>query len=489
MISDLTVCVTSFGRAKYLARAMDSVEKTGIRNVVVSTMAPDEDIRRVLKVYGPTVSVIDHDLGCHENWIQAAYRSPTKRMILLHDDDTLSPELGKTYIETIKPAMDSGRAQWCTWRANLLFDDGTIRPTEWMSKETGVYPSGIVRDFLLRMGRLSLSPIISIFDRDVLIHALKEGGHYLTRHEECLYRPGMLLGTEIVAYLRHAANMGKWMFVNQVLSSYGACESSGTVAAQKTGNLRPLTIGYDRARKYFTEGHFAKPVLEPRIIFVYDDVPARDEDEQRRFNYAYGTWRFHFNQADMLEFPTSVRAMPRSSTEIGDPRPVPYFKDLIDYGANYARPEDIIVYANRDICLTTGAPERIIKACHENGVAVAWRRNFKPEAGRSYKHSTHAKRDGGVDLVAVTPAWWRSHRDLMPDMFIGRECWDWAFRTLAEERGGKSIYVDDVVYHEPHTGQYWAQNKKTNPAQIHNRNLARVFFARRKDRRALMSLQ
>lgn len=492
MIDDLSVCVTSFGRARYLDRALMSVVKSNIRNIVISTSEPDKDVERVLakpEYRHVVVSRLADDLGCHHSWLDAAYHCPTKRMILLHDDDAITPEFEKAYEGIIKPAMDEGYAQFCSWRAHLLHDNGKIQPTEWFKGPTRQLSSGYLRDILLRKGRLSLSPIISIFDRDTLIYALKEGGHYLYQHEECLYRPGMLLGTEIIAYLRHCANLPKWMYVDQVLSHYGCCESSGTVAAEKSGNLRPLTLGYDRARTYFMSGEFEKARPEPKIIFLYDDVEPLNDNERRRFDYARNTWQFHFGQGDVLEFPTHVRQWWRSSKDMGDPRPVPYLRDVLDYGLKYARQEDVLLYANRDICLTTGAPERIIKAVQENGVAVAWRRNFIPKHGRLYKHSTNAKRDGGVDLVFVSPGWWMEHRDKIPDMFLGRECWDWVFRIIAEEQHGKSIYVDDVAYHEPHSGQFWKQNKKTNPGQAHNRGLAKVFFARRRDRRALMSLQ
>lgn len=491
MIDDLSICITNFKRANYLDRALKSALSTGVKNIVVSTSEPDSDTDLVLnrpEYKHIIVSRLEQDLWCHGSWLDAAYHCPTKRMILLHDDDTLSPYLGITYEKLIKPEMDSGRVQFCSWRAHLLHDNGKIQPTEWFNGGTRLLSSGHLRDFLLRLGRLSLSPIISILDRDTLIYSLKEGGRYLYQHEECLYRPGMLLGTELIAYLRHCANLPKWMYVDQVLSYYGCCDSSGTVAAQKSGDLRPLTLGYDRARRYFMTGEFMKAVPEPKIIFLYDDVEPLDADEKRRFDYARSTWQFHFGQGDVLEFPTHVRQWARSSKDMGDPRPVPFFKDVIDYGMKYARPEDVVVYCNKDVFLTTHAPERIISSVKNHGIAIAWRRNLKPTPGRMYKHVINAKRDGGADLICVTPKWWSEHGRNYPDMLIGRETFDWVIRVMAEELHGKSVYVDDVIGHEAHES-FWRKNKKTNPGQIHNRSLAKVFFARKRDRRAIMSLQ
>ena len=487
MIDDLSVCITSFKRASYLDRCLKSVVDTGIKNIIVSTMDPDIDVWNVIGKHPVTEVVELEDLGCHENWLQAAYRSPTDRMILLHDDDVLCKELGKVYEEEIRKCLDDV-AGFASWRANLLHDCGRIDKTEWNPQgKHGVQSSGVIRDFMLKLGRLSLSPIISIFDRSTLIGALKEGSHALYKHEECLHNPGMVLGTEIIAYLRHAATFPRWLYVDKVLSLYGCCDSSGTVKAQKTGDLRHLTIGYDKARKYFMSGEAENPIHDPRIIFLYDDVEPLDSDEDRRFNYAMSTWRFHFNHGDMLEFPTSVGQWSRSSADMGDPRPAPFFKDIINYGMSYARDEDIVVYCNRDIFLTSHAPERIIAGVKQNGMAVAWRRNFKPKEGRIYKHVTNAKKDGGVDLLAFTPKWWKTYSAEIPDMLIGRECYDWVIRRMAEELHGNSVYVDDVIGHEFHDS-FWKKNKKTNPGQQHNRALAKVFFARRMDRRALQSL-
>jgi hypothetical protein len=409
-------------------------------------------------------------------------------MILLHDDDCIANEFNDSYFKTIKPVLDSEEAEFCSWRAHLMMDDSSIKPTEWFTAKTGLQPSSQLRSFLLKLGRLSLSPIISVLNRDTLIKSLKEGGPALRKHEECLYKPGMLLGTELIAYLRHCADHPKWMFVNEILSYYGCCASSGTVQVQKGGDLSVITKGYDWARQYFMSGGFEKPEQKPRILFVYDDFTASSKEEQCRFLYAESTWEHQFSTGDMLKFRTEVSQWGRSSADLGDSRPAPYVKDLIDYGVAHAMPEDCIVYANKDICLTTQAYDRILEGVQKHGVAVAWRRNFVPDQGRLYKYSDHAKRDGGVDLIAVSPAWWKEHRNQMPDQLIGRECWDYCFRVMAEEEHGKSVYIDNTIYHCPHDGQFWKANKKSNPGQQHNRALAKIFFARRGNRKALQGL-
>lgn len=487
-MNDITVAITSFHRASYLDRALKSIVAAGFTNIVVANAESDPEVVQVLAKY-PQVKAahVEDDLGCHFLWELAAYHCKTKRIIIVHNDDVLAPELGNVYQQLIKPEMDSGRVQFASWRAHLLHDSGRVQPTEWFHGPTRLASSGPLRDFLLQAGRLSLSPIISILDRNTLIGALKEGRQYLPTHEACLLHQGMLLGSEIIVYLRHCASFNKWMYIDQVLSLYGCCESSGTVKAQKTGNLRHLTTGYDMARNYFRMGAYMNHKPEPRILLVYDDVEPRDEDERRRFANAMFSWKFHFGQGDVIEMPTHVRQWKRSSADMGDTRAVPYFRDLIDYGVAHAMPEDVVVYANRDAGLTTLAPEQIIHTVRQHGVAAAWRRSLTPKPGRLYKHVTNARKDGGVDVVAVTPSWWVKNRDALPDVLIGKECFDWIFRVMAEEMHGKGIYMDDVCWHEPHDS-FWKTHRKTNPGQIHNRELAKLFFTKRQDRKALVSL-
>lgn len=489
MIEDCSVCITSFKRAQYLERALVSVVGQ-FSNIVVVDTGGDPGVRELSKHrYFQHVKwhFVDADLGCAETWLQCAYHSPTDRMILLHNDDEISPEFEKHYVGTIKPWMDSGSVEFCSWRAHLKMDDGSIKPTEWFSHGTSALPSSHITTFLLRLGRLSLSPIISIFRRNTLIKAVKEGNWFLYQHQQCLHHQSMLLGTEIIAYLRHAADHPRWGFVNEVLSYYGCCNSSGTVKVQKTGNLACITKGYDIARQYFLSGKYEHPVLPPKVLLVYDDFLPADAGDQQRINTAYRTWQYQFDQADVIEVPTTIKQWSKTSAELGDERPVPYFHDLIQHGVDMAQSEDVVAYCNRDIQLTSNIPELILEGVKRHGIILGRRREFTPEPGRIYKTFKGGKKDGGIDLICITPKWWNEHWKNLPRMFIGREGYDWVLWSYAEKVHGPTIYLDDGVGHQNHAS-YWRKNKRTNPAQAHNRALAKVFFARAGDRRALMSL-
>jgi hypothetical protein len=219
---------------------------------------------------------------------------------------------------------------------------------------------------------------------------------------------------------------------------------------------------------------------------VYDDFFPSD-GTGRMVQSAYQTWKWHFDQGDVIEVPTTLKQWGRSSADMGDSRPVPFFKDLINHGMKMAQHEDVVCYSNRDILVSSEMPAKIIDKVNKNGIALCWRRSFVPEHGRMYKDFRGGKRDGGIDVLAFKPQWWKEHEEMIPDFLIGREGYDYCLWKYAESLYGSDVYVDNVIGHEPHES-FWKQNKKTNPGQVHNRSLARVFFARLGDKRALQGM-
>ncbi len=482
--ADLTVAITSFKRSKHLDRALGSAAAVA-GHIVVATMEPDKEVDLVLARWqaclGRRLKVVRlaTDLGCNELWLQAVYHSPTERVIVLHDDDFLDPKLKGVYERYIAPFLDSGGG-FASWRGHVVWDNGERRAIEWFDGPSRTLSTRAMEDFVGKRERLSLSPVVSVLRRSVLLDALKEAQQCLTA-PECLLRPGMLLGTEILAYLRHCSGFDSWLYVDEVLSFYGAHDGSGTVQAEKSSNLQPLIAGYDFARNHYYQHRLNPPALQPRLLLVSSEYVAADADEARRIAVAHATWDFHFNHGAMLDFPVSLSELYRSSARFGDLRPVPYFKDLVAYAIRLARPEDVIVYANRDICLTVMAVDRILAGVERGGgITVATRRDWAGTQPTGLRRTVlNCKPDGGFDLFAFTLEWWRRNSSKMPDMLVGREAWDTVFRTVAEEIGaGAAVYSDDVCYHENHMS-FWITERFTNGGQLYNRKLALQFFKER----------
>jgi hypothetical protein len=495
-LDDLTVCVTSFRRGQFLARALESLRAAGIRRVAIAAVEPTEEVETVIRANQDgwlsfDVARVAMDIGCNSSWMLAAYKSRTSRIILLHDDDTLEPPFAEAYTNVIAPILDNAGygVGIVSWRAHVRNEDGSIRPTEYFRGSTRILEARQLAGLVSQFNHLSLSPVVSILNRAVLIRACKEAEATLI-HNECLLRPGMLLGTEIVVYLRHCKASLNWLYVDQILSMYGSHAGSGTVEAERAGDLRPLTAGYDRARAQAAMNRPPEPM--PKIILAHQPVNKANPREA----VAQASWDHQFQTFDMID----CEVMPaRTSADVDDDNPTFFVRDIFDAACEMALAEDIIAYVNTDIGLTTHAPERILAGVTRGrGATTCPRRNMPGVTpGRLYKTVKNCKTDGGMDCFAMTAAWWKAFRDKMPDMLLGREAWDLCLRTLIEEwaDGGaphsymtiipgdwwkSKAYTDDVIWHEPHPS-FWITNRLKNPGGKYNRALAREFFEARRN--------
>lgn len=438
MRDDLTVCVTTYKRPEKLARCLASIEAAGIKNVVVSH--GDE--------YGG-------DIGCNSTWMLAAYRATTKRVVLLHDDDSLDPGFGEAYDGLIGPAMDRREAGFVSWNANLRYDDGTTKPCPFWEGPSTLMPAHNLLKVVGKKGTLSLSPIVSVLNRAILIRACKEAGEHL-RANASLERPGMLLGTEIVVYMRHIQAFKRWLYLDKVLSYYGAGPESGTIKHQKAGTEGTIIEGYDLARDL----GLSKPSEPtPRILLLHSEYEPQEVEAHRRHKVAKDSWGWHFGNADVIDLPFRQVGLPK-------------IKAMLDHACKYALSEDIILYVNADVGLTTHAPERILAGvARGNGVTCCITRDLQSGWSTAHRKSVaNFKAPGGHDAFAMTPAWWKAHRDNMPDFFIGREGWDNVLCHIAEEWAPGRSKTDDAIWHTPHDAKWKADRESLE--STHNRELA-----------------
>lgn len=497
-LDNLTVCVTSWGRGEHLDRALRSCRAAGIRRLTISAAAPTrgvltaiDDNRRDWLSFEAFVS--KEDYGCNHSWEVAAYLAKTPRILVLHDDDVLKPEFGIAYRSEIEPTLRSG-VGFASWRARLLYNDGRTKPTEHCRFATGVYPSSALFPIVATQGRLSLSPVISVLDRETVVHACKEAETTL-RHNECLERPGMLLGTEILVYLRHVQKYPLWFHLSRVLSEYGSHDGSGTIRAEKEkGGIARLALGYDRARK---QAENPPPPAKRRVLIAYYDREPSNPAEALRIKRAAQSRAFLAGTGEAILLPLKTKDLPRifKRSRKGS---LPFLKDLLDLACCHAMPEDIVLYSNDDLGLTTDAVRKILAGVDRgNGVSVFPRRSH--DAPHPLLQSVlNCRLDGGIDAVAATPVWWRANRVRFPDMLIGTDCWDTIFRVFAEEwaDGGpprenleadphnwlsSRACTDDVCWHEPHLSRWIKERRsgKGDEAGRHNRALARGFFSDR----------
>lgn len=217
-----------------------------------------------------------------------------------------------------------------------------------------------------------------------------------------------------------------------------------------------------------------------KLIHVWNDYPANGDD-LKRYSFARSTWLAEYDRSAWIECPVSDKDLKRNSkTVLGEVIPCPFIKDIFDIGCNAGEDSDILVYTNRDICLMPGIGKAIAKQLQSVAGLSCHRWDFHsdnlPEIHFDLMKGTWYC---GCDLFAFKIGWWKKHRNEYPDMVSAREAFDWILRELIKLHGGAEWHTG--IYHVAHSS-YWYQPrvKNSNPAQLHNKHLARQFLTKHK---------
>ncbi len=482
-MKDLTVVVTNFQRPGYLARCLASLGAAGIENVVVSSACATPTVFAVIEEYSKLFPGLfhftnsAHDYGCNETWLRGLYYADTKYVLILHDDDFLDKTFGQTYKRVIAPALE--QVGFASWRGRVVTADGIEHPAEYFQGPTRICPGSAIMGYLASGEELSVSPVLSVFRREDAIATLKEAAHYFKSHHY-FTRPTMMVGNDLLLYLRAAEKYQSWLFVNEILTYHGSWEGSETAIAHKNG-LGSIKSCYNATRQHFlkTRGLGAKRTR--RVLHVWSKYETKNETENARLARAQASWSDEHESGHMLPFSVLDCQLSRSSkTELGDCRVVPFLRDLLDYGISMAQDDDVVVVTNSDTGFVVGAGQKLLHEMEARGLdaAYAWRHNFYygPPPARLFDLSG-AMVDGGVDLLAVTPAWWRRVRSYVPDLLLGCIAWDFVLRCVIEDsQPGKNVELYNLIWHEWHDPFWRGEARFTNPGQQHNMRIAKAYF-------------
>ena len=214
----------------------------------------------------------------------------------------------------------------------------------------------------------------------------------------------------------------------------------------------------------------------PVIHHVWTGTMAHP-DTLRRMNCARQTWvREAQTYGAWRELRFTDEMMLRSARDVGDPTPLPYLHDMMDAVAQDAKAEDILLLSNADICMVPGLSFEAAEYCRQYGACYCHRWDFPRVVTHIERQDiTGAQWYIGCDLFAVTKQWWMAHRAKLPPFILGRECWDWAWRILVQETGGREL--PQGIYHEKHASP-WEQNRGL-PGNVWNRSHCRAFLQQR----------
>lgn len=481
MLKELTVVVTTCGRPELLRRAIESCVAAGVTAIVVSASRATEKEAGVIAEFSEkasiTSSLLAGDLGCNECWLRGVTLASTKYILILHDDDWLLPEFGRSYREKLLPALERG-AGFATWRGQMVFDDGkVITECGAVRGKTRLAGTGGLTWRLLDPEVIPPSPVISVFNRETTIRALREAEKYFL-DPKMFTRPTMMIGNETLVYLRHCETYDTWFFLDEILTCYGAHDGSESIVETRRDGLARLKAAHLMAKDHFRSVRLASVSPTRKFFHVWSSFPSTD-DTARRQELAYGTWAENFVTGEVYPLPVEDGTFRTTKEYLKDTRSLPFIRDLIDWGVKHALPEDVVFLTNSDVCLSPSAMPQM-RATFDSGAPnlFAWRHNFHGPLTHPLRECRMGTKDGGVDLVAFRPEFWKAQRHQFPDFVLGCETWDYVYRILIAENNGAAL--DGAIYHELHAAQWRDTDfRYTNPGQVFNIRQGQNFFRRR----------
>jgi len=170
-------------------------------------------------------------------------------------------------------------------------------------------------------------------------------------------------------------------------------------------------------------------------------------------------------------FETQLRRS--AKTVLGDPRALPFLRDLLDIGIRFIRPGDLLCFSNDDVSFATGITDTLLRVEH---AAWASRHEFvRLPRLPTCLEILCARKHCGADLFVFTPSWWKAHRSEFPDMLIGCEAWDLVLRKLMMACNGIELHA--AIAHEVHEATW--QRRRADPSALHNRTLAAQWLGKR----------
>lgn len=231
-----------------------------------------------------------------------------------------------------------------------------------------------------------------------------------------------------------------------------------------------------------------------QFIHVVERHQQRDLDSERRVNNAVASWTHHYSNGMKS---CHVWDYARSADQtLGDPRHLPYLKDVLAEGLKIStNPDDIILLTNDDTVLHHHIVTAMTRMLKNVDALSSFRMNFKREHMPALDTPTAKIRQWGEacfgrDLFAFRAEWLRKNWEAIPDMVAGEYEWDLVFAAIIRLAAGIVITKDNFgiqepvceldrgyLCHEIHERHWMNSAFETSPAKIHNNRLATEFFA------------
>lgn len=479
----LTVVITNWRRLQLLEKCVMSVVRNRIYNIVITCAEYSKELIKLLekitnKYPYIKVNVSPFDCGNNWTWLNGVYSVKTPFVLILHDDDILSPKFGETYRNEIKPLLDSGEIGHVNWDG-LTYDLNKNELTRYHINncsgtginETHKYDPRSFYDFYKDPMRAvyPISPVVQIFDSNIAKMALKECEYNFTRNVFFWPRKTMMLGNDVMLGLRNLQNTilkkKKALYVNKPLTYYGTWDESVSQIAVNRGDSK-FVDGYMATRWYYNNNEnllFDKP-MNIHTVSMYK---PKDKNDLRRHKFALTTWLNEYDKKQMFFCPLYDSELKRTSKNVGDKISVPFIRDIFKNGVKYALSDDNIVMSNSDICFVEDIINISKNNVEKNGCTFSYRRDILKQ-NVVYLTRKQVNKDTakymGMDFVMFNVKWWNNWGDkIFPDLLIGKPTWDLIFRFVLEYSKnktnalkinpltlGNTLETPNLIYHEKH---------------------------------------
>jgi len=187
-----------------------------------------------------------------------------------------------------------------------------------------------------------------------------------------------------------------------------------------------------------------------KIYHAVDEFGTTD-----RHKRAQESWVPLYNAGSLIPF--RVAKYPRNAKDaLGDPRELPFMKDLLAAAVNHADQDDIVIWTNDDITLADTLPEWAGGYVTRNQ-ATSMRRI---EPSMNYTHI-------GRDMMAFKVSWLRKWWDEIPDYILGASDFDLGMAAFIRHKHGIKSHLSNMgvdlppadaparlIAHEPHKGAW-----------------------------------
>lgn len=238
---------------------------------------------------------------------------------------------------------------------------------------------------------------------------------------------------------------------------------------------------------------FLQPATSQPIRKIFHAVEMHDNAPDARKIRAWNSWDKLYQTGAVI--PAHYWNYARSAADIGDPRNLPYLKDVLANAMEMAGDDDILFFTNDDICVHPELPEAlrfyagVYKAvCSRR---CEWPRNITPPNGALTPKAwaQKSKPHMGRDLFAFTKDWLVRYWDEIGDSILAASDWDLHLAALIRHKHGiittrKNLEQDffpaeiplGYIGHEAHENE-WSKpaNVNTAPSQRHNRTLFKAW--------------